>query len=159
MSWTNVFSVETQSPVGWSDVGFVSIFVAIGLGLALVPNQPRFGFGLGPRALGVTIAIIAFGLMAVVGLGTYLRHASLVRALNSIGVHNLEGVVTNFRPMPDDCHVDESFDVSGQHFKYRDCRDEGGFNNSSTYGGPMRAGERVRIAYRDGVILKLQIGS
>jgi hypothetical protein len=69
----------------------------------------------------------------------------------------VEGVVTDFRPMPYQGHQDECFSVQDQHFCYSDYEIGPGFHNAASHGGPIRAGLPVRIAYRDGRILRLEI--
>jgi len=70
----------------------------------------------------------------------------------------VEGAVSQFHPMPYSGHDSERFTVEGVSFKYSDYdQSQGGFNNTSSHGGPIREGKRVRIAYREGRILKLWV--
>ena len=94
---------------------------------------------------------VASGL--AVGVGSY--RAS--HALNTGAYSVVEGRVEKFTPMPWQGHADESFDVKGVHFAYSDYAVTAGFNNSASHGGPLRAGLQVRIAYRDGEILRLEV--
>lgn len=68
------------------------------------------------------------------------------------------GVVRNMKPMPYEGHSQETFIVANVMFRYSDYDIlRGGFRNTSSHGGPIREGLNVRIAHRDGRILKLEI--
>lgn len=69
----------------------------------------------------------------------------------------VEGQVENFHPMPASGHDTERFSVNGVEFSYSDYIVTAGFNNTSSHGGPIREGLPVRICYRDGEILRLDI--
>ena len=69
----------------------------------------------------------------------------------------VEGVVYDFHPMPYEGHQDECFSVQDQRFCYSDFEIAPGFHNATSHGGPIRSGLPVRIAYRDGRILRLDI--
>lgn len=69
----------------------------------------------------------------------------------------VEGRVEHFHPMPAAGHDMEHFDVKGVEFSYSDYVVSGGFNHTSSHGGPIREGLPVRICYRDGEILRLEI--
>jgi len=69
----------------------------------------------------------------------------------------VEGTVTNFHPMPYSGHQNETFSVNGVQFSYSDYVIVPCFNNTSSHGGPIREGLRVRIAYSDDCILKLDV--
>jgi len=69
----------------------------------------------------------------------------------------VEGEVENFRPMPYDGHQDECFSVKGVTFCYSDYGPTAGFNNSTSHGGPIRAGLPVRIAYLGNHILRIDV--
>lgn len=69
----------------------------------------------------------------------------------------VEGIVTNFHPMPYEGHQDECFSVQDQRFCYSDFGGGPGFHNSASRGGPIRPGLQVRIVYREGRILRLDV--
>jgi len=69
----------------------------------------------------------------------------------------VEGTVTNFHPMPYSGHQEETFSVNGMQFSYSDYVLIPCFNNTSSHGGPIREGLRVRIAYSGNCILKLEV--
>jgi hypothetical protein len=61
--------------------------------------------------------------------------------------------------MPYEGHQDECFSVQNQRFCYSDYEIAPGFHNATSHGGPIRADLPVRIAYRDGRILRLEVPS
>ncbi len=71
----------------------------------------------------------------------------------------VEGVVTDFHPMPYAGHGDECFSVNTQRFCYSDYNLAPGFRNTASHGGPIRGGAHVRIAYLGRTILRLEIAS
>ena|SRR5438067_4490624 len=102
------------------------------------------------------IPFIALWLLIwVVGTGT--QYFSLRRALQSGQCAVVEGIVTDFQPMPSTGHGNESFTVSGVHFSYSDFSITPGFRRTNYRGGPMRAGLHVRIHYRGKDIARLEI--
>ena len=69
----------------------------------------------------------------------------------------VEGTVEDFRPMPPQEHTCESFRVQTPRFCYGNDIISPGFNNDVQHGGPIRAGLRVRIAYAEDAILRLEV--
>ena len=78
-------------------------------------------------------------------------------AYQSGDYRSVKGVVYDFHPMPYEGHQDECFSVQDQRFCYSDYEIAPGFHNATSHGGPIRSGLPVRIAYRDGRILRLDI--
>ncbi len=68
----------------------------------------------------------------------------------------VEGPVGNFHPQPYGGHDTERFDVGGRHFEYSDYGSTPGFNTTQSHGGPVHAGEYVRITHYRGAILRLE---
>jgi hypothetical protein len=94
----------------------------------------------GSLAFGLVWTVFAFVLSG-------LARAELIAALNSGTCVVVEGEVENFVPMPPEGHAVESFSVGGATFQYSDFQLDPGFRNSSSHGGPIRAGLYVRIHY------------
>jgi hypothetical protein len=69
----------------------------------------------------------------------------------------VEGLVTNFRPMPYEGHREECFSVQSQAFCYSDYEVTAGFNNSASHGGPIREGLPVRVFYVGNTIIRLEV--
>ena len=77
----------------------------------------------------------------------------------------IEGVVENFKPMPYSGHQLETFEVQNVKFGYSDYSITGGFNNTSSHGGPIVEGLRVRICFlyrkrtNSNLIVRLEVAS
>jgi hypothetical protein len=74
----------------------------------------------------------------------------------------VEGIVSNFEPMPKGGRGQESFSVGKVKFAYSDANESYyGFNQTKVYEGPIDEGKQVRISYytkgRQNIILKLEI--
>ena len=72
------------------------------------------------------------------------------------------GIVEDFHPMPFSGHDTERFRVGTEKFSYSDYMVTGGFNNTSSHGGPIKFGLPVRITFIPSkfcnVITKLEVG-
>jgi hypothetical protein len=84
-------------------------------------------------------------------------YSSLASALRSGRCQVAEGEITQFHPMPAQGHEWESFVVGSKRFEYSDFVLSPGFHNTSSHGGPIREGLRVRIHYLGNDIARLEI--
>ena len=75
------------------------------------------------------------------------EHLAIRHALASGSYSVVEGTVENFHPMPHHGHSHERFEVKGIRFVYSDFMETQCFNNTTSHGGPIRAGLRVRLTY------------
>jgi len=100
-----------------------------------------------------------FGIIWVGGVGSSILSADwqAFTAYQKGEYRTVEGVVSDFHPMPYQGHQDECFSVQDQRFCYSDYEIGPGFHNAASHGGPIRAGLHVRIAYREGRILRLDV--
>ena len=164
--FVKVFDVLDSGFNDWGGPAFGLIFVAIGIVIAVFPaiikatGIPFLDFQSAGRKI-FRYAFLSFAVLwtVVVFFGTYsyhARHRSLVQT-NTCRV--VEGPVEHFTPMPYGGHAFESFSVSGISFRYSDFNITGGFNNTSSHGGPINGNSYVRICYdpTDGAILRLEI--
>jgi hypothetical protein len=105
------------------------------------------------------VVVVAFGLLAVIALAfrNVPQPSELVAAYRAGRCDVVEGVVTQFHPMPPTGHDVESFVVAGKRFRYSDYIHRAGFNQTSSHGGPIHEGVRVRIHYLGEDIAKLEI--
>ncbi len=161
MTYVTAFSVTDHPFRNWWFPAFGLIFVAIGLLWVLRPevfasiSRHRF-----QRSRFLRWYFLLFGsvwtiaVAIITGVGSY----QAIHALRSGSYQTVAGRVSKFIPMPYQGHADESFEVNGVRFSYSDYTIISGFNRSSSHGGPIKEGLPVRIAYRDGEILKLEIG-
>ena len=90
-------------------------------------------------------------------LHTVPGHLSLRSALQRGHCAVVEGVITNFQPMPSTGHGAESFTVNGVHFSYSDFIITPGFHRTNYRKGPVSDGLHVRIHYRGQDIARLEI--
>jgi hypothetical protein len=87
---------------------------------------------------------------------------SLFGVRNEIELKIVDGVIENFHPMPYNGHDFESFTVKEIKFRYSDYNSWGGFNKTSSHGGPINHnGQHVRITYyeedNENIICKLEM--
>jgi hypothetical protein len=129
---------------------FGLIFFAIGVLLLVFRKsqtlQALYG---GPRG-GYTV--MAIFMVAFATLWTTVTVAVTVRdwwAVNFDQAQVIEGPVEQFHPMPFNGHETEHFVVDGRRFDYSDYQVTSAFNQTSSHGGPIRAGLLVRIHFVD----------
>jgi hypothetical protein len=92
-------------------------------------------------ATGFTILVIAFVLSSV-----WL--APNVSVTPTVVLPNVvTGNVSGFIPMPYGGHALERFCVQDACFEYSDYVNTGGFNHTSSHGGPIKDGLPVRVTY------------
>lgn len=100
--------------------------------------------------------------MIVVFFLLFFNFSALLKTPNQINLKVVEGIVENFHPMSYNGHDYESFNVKTVKFRYSDYSDWGGFNKTSSHGGPInRNGQHIRITYyeddNENIILKLEM--
>jgi hypothetical protein len=161
MIYVTAFSVSDHPFRNWWFPAFGLIFVAIGVVWVLRPDlfvpfsRHRF-----QRSRFVRWYFLLFGCAwtMIVATTTGVSSCRDNRALRLGDYQTVEGKVSNFMPAPFEGHRDESFDVNGVRFAYSDYVITSGFHQTASHGGPIREGLPVRIAYRDGEIIKLEVG-
>jgi hypothetical protein len=126
-------------------------------GIVIILGKLRFGWKQ-PRWL-VPIFACGFGGLWICTAGLSVLHEDrwALTAYQKGDYHLIEGIVTDFNPMPYEGHQDECFSVQDQRFCYSDYEVAPGFRNTASHGGPIRSGLPVRIAYLNGTILRLDI--
>jgi hypothetical protein len=155
-----VFDVRETGYANWPFASAGLIVVAVGVAMIVWRRRhPYDGRSLRQRAH--PYLALGFGLFwtTVAFAGTYAQYRSLRDALESGNCETIEGEVTDFDPMPafDFKKKTESFTVAGHRFEYSDALITAGFNHTSSHGGPIREGLRVRIAAVGGVIARLEV--
>jgi hypothetical protein len=150
----------------WTFLAVGLIFVVIGIVVAAFPTIvkatgiPFFNFTTRPRKFfryGFLLFVILWTAVTFsITYSQYSQHKSLVQ---SGSCRVVQGPIEHFVPMPYGGHAQESFSVSGIVFRYSDFIITGGFNNTSSHGGPINSGSYVRICYdpSDNAILRLEI--
>jgi hypothetical protein len=164
--FVKVFDLADTAYKDWSFPAFGLIFVSIGLVLFVAPRLMRMTgipfFDFRSRRFTVfRFLYLGFALFWTITAfaGTFLpywKHRAMVR---DNACRMVEGTVDNFVPMPATGHADESFSVADVPFAYSDYAESDGFNNAASLGGPIRAGQYVRICYDPDshTILRLEI--
>jgi hypothetical protein len=154
-----VFTVLQQS-VPWQErfiLPGIILFGIIGAVIAVIQRRGRLS-----KSFIVLTAVVCavFLLLAAYAYSAPGVHDMYVRAREAYvqGQYStVEGTVTNFHPMPYSGHQNETFSVNGMQFSYSDYVLVPCFNNTSSHGGPIHEGLRVRIAYSGNCILKLEV--
>lgn len=111
------------------------------------------------RLKGSIIAAGVFGLACTGGwaLIAWSQYLEVASALKTGCCTVVEGVVTDFHPMPFGGHSFESFGVAGVRFRYSDWNFGPGFHQSVARGGPIHSGLIVRIHRFGNDIARLEI--
>jgi hypothetical protein len=102
-------------------------------------------------------AVFGVGWSVVAGSSVLGGVLKLRRDLDAGRCTPVEGVVTDFVPGPANGHPHESFNVEGHHYDYSDYVIVAGFHHTQGKGGPVRAGQHVRIQDCRGQIGRLEI--
>jgi hypothetical protein len=144
-----VFTVLQQS-VPWQERFILPGIILFGITSAVVAIIQRRGrlsksfivLTVVVCAVFLLLAFYAFSAPSVQDMYTRARAAYVQGQYSTV-----EGTVTNFHPMPYSGHQNETFSVDGMQFSYSDYVLIPCFNNTSSHGGPIREGLRVRIAY------------
>ncbi|WP_419690138.1 hypothetical protein ACN22W_37605 [Burkholderia theae] len=155
-----LFDYANSGFANWAVLAFGPCLVAVGIVVVRFRNDlpvqaPAFMRKVFPFVwLGFAImwTAIAFG-------STYGTTHCLRSAIAAGEVRMVEGEVSAFEPMPYAGHAMERFCVGQACFPCSDYVMTGGFNNTASHGGPIRAGLPVRVNYVDDVIVKLEVAT
>lgn len=160
MNYRVVYDVGSAGYTSWHFPALGLVFIAIGTFLVIYRKKLPGYWGKNPLA-GTIFAFVFLGFSLFWTIGsfalTYGSHKSLSGAAQANQVSVVEGPVTRFKPMPKEGHALERFCVSGECFEYSDYVYTGGFNHTSSHGGPIREGLWVRVSHVDHIITKLEI--
>ena len=152
--YVTVFQVTQRSPDLWfACVGLVPLII----GAVVIWGKRRFKCAQ-PHWL-FAVFSCSFGVLwiGVVGTTTASSDLTAFTAYQKGDYQTVEGLVSDFHPMPYEGHQEECFSVQNQRFCYSDYMITPGFHNATSHGGPIHEGLPVRIAYQDGNILRLEI--
>ena len=160
MEYRTVFDIATAGYKSWNLPVFGLIFVAAGAVLVAIGEKLPGWWAKHPRASNVfAFYFLGFAMLwtLISFFSTYGQYSSLseARVVNDECV--AEGTVTTFKPTPVTGHAMEGFRVAGKCFEYSDYVITGGFNNTSSHGGPIRDGLPVRVSYVGNKIVKLEV--
>jgi len=159
MKYELIFDVAQGGFRNWWFPAVGLIFFAVGIFLvknrAILPIM--FSWQVGPKdgsKLGFFFLVCSVLWMMVAFAGTWRDYAALRNALKEGTVAVVEGRVENFVSVP---HKTERFSVCGASFSYSDYGVTAGFDNTNSFGGPIREGLWVRIAHFGNAIARLEI--
>ena len=102
------------------------------------------------------VLCVAGALAGLFVAGSWLRERHVgARALQTGRCSVVEGVVTDFHPVPPGGHALESFRVQNRTFSYSEYNYTACFNTSLAHGGPVRQGAYLRVYFSDDCILRI----
>jgi hypothetical protein len=165
MHFETAFDLAEVGYKSWYWPAFGLVFAAVNGTFLLFPGLARSVFSLGGllayrpnqflRWVGFIVPVIWTIFVFTDGYGEYLAARD---ALVSGHYDVVEGIVTEFKPMPYSGHGYESFVVAGRTFSYSDFGIiTAGFNHTRSHGGPIDNGIYVRVAYTGNTIFRLEI--
>ena len=154
MEYTTAFDVVQSGYRQGTQAAHGLLFVAVGVGLVFlrrwIPQPPPKFFGQFFLGFSILWTVIAF-------IGTGGSYSSLSSALRDGNCGIVEGIVSDFHPMPYNGHEQEWFIVEGERFSYSDYILSAGFNNTASHGGPIHKGLQVRIHHVGNDIARLEV--
>ena len=134
---------------------FGLVFVLIGGFLTWLGRGNRGPFN--RRFLGYAMAGFAC-LWSLLVLSKMIPDYQRARSAYLSGNYSVvQGLVTDFQPMPYQGHGEECFTVDSETFCYSDYVVTLGFNNTASHGGPIREGLPVRVSFIGNTILRLEV--
>jgi hypothetical protein len=149
-AYTTIFVVGDTTAALWLPIPFIAGLL-VG---AIILRHRRIAFA--TRLIGWGAVLLGL-LGPVLLIASYVSLISYKRALTSHEYRVVEGRVGEFHPMPRGGHVNEEFEVNGVWFSYSTFGPTHCFSHTTSYGGPIRKGLYVRIAYIDNCILRLDV--
>jgi hypothetical protein len=158
MHYSLVYDFSSEPFWMWRTSAIGLALVLGGLVLLRLKARPTWNFA---RAKPLGAFALLFGVLIVCWAfpQNYSRYRYLHKELDAGRLKTVTGNVSGFHPMPRGGHDTERLWVEGVKFSSSDFNEmRGGFNNTSSHGGPIREGLPVRIGYVDGSILRLEIG-
>jgi hypothetical protein len=147
MSYVTVFDAAQNNGRAFALIALALIPFGIGILLVLL----RRFFSLLPQSISLALGLL---LMCFGIIDAWTAYRDNTRQIDP---RVTEGPITYFKPMPAVGHAMETFCVRTQCFSYSDYILTRGFNKTSSHGGPIALGRRVRVTYVGNTILKLEI--
>jgi hypothetical protein len=151
-----MFDVTQSQPPDISQVLMAAV-ISFLVGVVVITLGRRFRrHGM----LSVGVLVSSFGLLLFVGpLATRQQFHKFVRDYLAGHYSVAEGIVEDFRPMPQGGHALESFSINGRQFTYSDFIASPGFHQTRLKGGPIQQGVRARIFYIGNDIARVEVAN
>jgi hypothetical protein len=160
MEYRVVFDVSAAGYKAWNFALVGLVFVLVGIGVVAFRNKLGGWWATHPTASKVfAFFFLGFAVLwtSVSFVETYSDYRTLLNAERTNALQVVEGVVSNFNPMPPTGHTMERFCVAADCFTYSDFVITAGFNNTTSHGGPIRNGLAVRVSHVGNTIAKLEV--
>lgn len=158
MNYETIFDLSSEGFRLWPGPAVGALLLLAGAALIAVNARlPQPSLRLFNRVFPFLFFGFAVVWTGVTSLGTYREYREISAALDGNRLQQVEGSVTDFRPMPYPGHTMERFCVRTVCFAYSDYVHTFGFHHTMSHGGPIRDGLGVRIAYVGNVIVRLDI--
>ncbi len=158
MSYDVVFDAASSRAVWLSPMMWAGPALAV---LALGLHGLRLKLGMPGRPGAMPYRLVAFFLLFTLAVAAMLffKQRGLIEAERQGRATTVEGLVTNFKPMPYAGHGMERFCVAANCFQYSDFVLTAGFNNTSSHGGPIHEGLPVRVTFVGDTIVRLEVAA
>jgi hypothetical protein len=160
MDYKVVFDVTQMGYKSWSPPLLGLILLVVGTLLVRyrnrLPVQASSDFV--RRFFFIMLGLASLLLLAAFG-GTFWEYRSLCSAVRQGRVSVVEGEVSQFRPESHTVKAPERFCVRDTCFEYSEYGMTPGFNHTSSRGGPIREGLRVRVTHVRGTIVRLEVAT
>jgi len=160
MEYRVVFDVSTAGYKAWNFALVGLVFSLVGVGVVAFRHKLGGWWVTHPTASKVfAFLFLGFAVLwtSVSFVVTYRDYRTLLTAERANALHVIEGVVSNFDPMPATGHSMERFCVAADCFTYSDFVISAGFNNTTSHGGPIRKGLAVLASHLGNTIAKLEV--
>jgi len=162
MRYETIFEITQKHP-DWAKI-LLPVIIMIFIGVMIIFFTRNRQNARRTRLIILAVVGVSFSMDLLIGW-SILSNASSCRRAYEIGDYSVvEGMVSDFKPISYEGRADEEFNVNGVRFHYSDHEVNPGFNHTSSQGGPLREGLRVKISYSDTCstsptrcILKLEI--
>jgi hypothetical protein len=149
--YRTVFEIGLHS-FPWIAMVIPVLFILIGFGLIRYSHGVQIRQLVGGSAIVMCSLILILLLISIVGDFTKERYA-YARGKYSV----VEGTVEDFHAMPYQGHAEESFTVRGVPFSFNGYDFTSCFHKAASHGGHIKPGLGVRVYYKDGCILRLDV--
>ena len=160
MEWLTVYDFANDS-IRSQNIFMPLIFVLIGLGILFFYKFNKSSKKKN-RIFGLVYTLFSI-LFCIIVIPHQINDFHLAKSTYENANYTvIEGVVTDFDPMPYAGHQNESFTINDVRFEYSDF-DESyyGFNNTKSHGGPIDEGRKIRVSYyinnKKNIIIKIEV--